>query len=181
LIRLGRISVLSWIFELGKAALILAVLGLFIHYFVATIFAVEGASMEPNFKDGEYLLVNRISYFIGKPKRGDVVVLRFPGREQEKYLKRIIGLPNETIKIENNQIVISGQKIKEDYLPSSIKTEPDMEKTLSEDEYFVLGDNRENSNDSRIWGTVPSNNLIGKVVFVLYPLSQWMFIPRVSY
>lgn len=176
-----KLSIFAWIFDLGKIALILAVLGLFIHYFVATIFIVDGASMEPNFKNGEFVLVNRFSYFIKEPKRGDVVVLKFPGREKEKYIKRIIGLPNETIKIEDGEIFINNKKLKEDYLSSYIKTEPDMEKILSGNEYFVLGDNRSNSNDSRVWGSCPKENLLGKAVFVLYPLSEWNFVPKIFY
>ncbi|MCX6806975.1 MAG: signal peptidase I [Candidatus Berkelbacteria bacterium] len=175
-------SLITWGYELGKAALILALLGLFLHYFIATIFVVDGASMAPNFKDNEVVMVNKISYFIKNPKRGDAVVLKFPGREQEKYIKRIIGLPDETIKIESGKVYINGQKlIEEDYLSSHLTTEPDMEKTLSENEYFIMGDNRSNSNDSRIWGTCPKENLIGKAVFVLYPLKEWNFVPKVSY
>jgi len=178
----GKLSTfLTWVFELGKGALILAVLGLFIHYFVATILIIDGTSMEPNFKDKEYILVSRLSYLLNKPQRGDVVGLRFPGREQEKYIKRIIALPNETIKISGGMVFINGQRLKEDYLNLGTETLPDLEKTLSNDEYFVMGDNRGRSNDSRIWGTAPGENLIGKAIFIIYPLSEWNFVPKVYY
>ena len=176
-----RASFLAWVFELGKGALILAVIGLFVHYFIATIFAVKGESMEPNFKDGEYLVVNRISYFIHAPNRGDVVALKFPGREQDKYIKRIIGLPNETVEIKSGTVYINGGKLKEDYLPYYTKTSPDMIKTLRSNEYFVLGDNRDNSNDSRFWGTCPRENLLGKAIFTLFPLSDWSAVPSPAY
>jgi signal peptidase I len=172
---------LSWVFELGRAAFLLAILGLFIHYFVATIFVVEGISMAPNFQDREYLVVDKISYLLKKPERGDVAVLKFPGRMEEKYIKRIIGLPNETIEIKDNQIFINGLKLTEEYLPPHVKTQPDMTVHLSENEYFVLGDNRENSNDSRFWGTLPKENLIGRAVFILYPFSNWSAVPKVNY
>lgn len=174
-------SFLTWTYELGKWALIFVVLGLFIHYFVATIFVVEGASMEPTLKDKEYLIINRFSYFFKKPQRGDVVVLMFPGREKERYIKRVIGLPNEKIKISNGEVYINDIKLKEEYLPPETKTLPDLERTLSSKEYFVMGDNRSNSNDSRIWGTCPKENIIGKAVFILYPFSEWKFIPTAFY
>lgn len=177
-----RLSSLAWVFELGKAAFLLALLGLFVHYFVATIFVVEGISMAPNLQDGEYLVVDKISYLLKKPERGDVAVLRFPGRLQEKYIKRIIGLPNETIEIKDSHIFINGLKLlTEEYLAPYLKTEPDMTVFLSKNEYFVLGDNRENSNDSRFWGTLPSENLIGRAVFILYPFSNWSAVPKVLY
>jgi len=179
--KLTRLSFIAWVFELGKAALVLAVIGLFVHSFIATIFVVEGASMEPNFKNGEYLIINRISYFLQNPKRGDVTVLKFPGRLQEKYIKRIVGLPNETLEIKDNAVYIDGKKIREDYLPSSVNTQPDMTIRLSKNEYFVMGDNRENSNDSRIWGICPKENLIGKAIFILYPLASWNTVPVPSY
>jgi signal peptidase I len=137
--------------------------------------------MAPNFQDREYLVIDKISYLLKKPERGDVAVLRFPGRLQEKYIKRIIGLPNETIEIKDSHIFINGSKIKEEYLPPYIRTQPDMTIHLSENEYFVLGDNRENSNDSRFWGTLPKENLIGRAVFILYPFSNWSAVPKVSY
>ena len=177
----GRWSILPWIYELGKVALVLVVLGLLVHYFVMTIFAIEGVSMEPTFEGGELVLVNRIIYRANEPKRGDVVLLRFPGREEEKYIKRIIGLPHEVVKIQNSEVYINDQKLKEDYLSPYQNTTPDMEKTLSDDEFFVMGDNRPNSNDSRIWGPCPKKNLIGKAIFILYPLSEWMPIGIADY
>lgn len=179
--RLEKLSFLGWAFELSKIALILVLFGVLIHLFLLTIFVVDGESMEPNFFDKEYLLIDRVSYYFRKPERGEVVILRFPGRPKEKYIKRIIGLPNEKIEIKNSEIFINNQKIKEDYLSLGTVTEPDLEKNLGENEYFVLGDNRENSSDSRIWGTCPRENIIGRAIFVLYPLSEWNLVPKVEY
>jgi len=175
------LTFLFWFFELGKYSLILALVVLLGHYFVITIFGVVGSSMEPSLYDGEWVLVNRLIYQIEKPKRGDIVGLKFPGRRQEKYVKRVIGLPGETIEIMDNEVFINGQKIKESYLAEETKTFPEMAKTLSDDEYFVMGDNRERSNDSRIWGTVSSSDIIGKVSFILYPLDRWSLVTRPSY
>ena len=174
-------SILSWAYDLGKVALILLVIGLFIHYFVMTIFALEGASMEPNFIDKEYVLVNRIAYLNKTPERGDAVLLKFPGREEQKYIKRVIGLPGEKIKISNGKVYINDTILKEEYLPYDINTEPDMEETLRNNEYFVLGDNRDNSNDSRIWGTCPKKNFIGRAIFIVYPFSQWSTVTPTNY
>jgi len=167
------LRLLNWLFELLKGALLILILGLFVHYFIFTIFIVDGSSMEPSFKDGQYLIVNRLAYLFEKPKRGDVVILRFPGREKEKYIKRVIGLPNETVEIKDGSVFINGEKLNETYLKFQTQTEPALTETLSENEYFLLGDNRANSNDSRIWGNCPKENIIGKPVFILYPLSDW--------
>ena len=173
--------ILSWAYELGKIAFSLLVLGLLLHYFVITIFALEGASMEPTLKDKEYVLVNRSAYLKTIPKRGDIVLLKFPGREQEKYIKRVIGLPGETIKIKDGAVYINNQLLREPYLSFYTLTRPEMEKTLGEDEFFVMGDNRDNSNDSRIWGSCPKKNLIGKAIFIVYPLSEWSPLLPVNY
>lgn len=179
--RLEKLSFLGWVFELGKIALILLVLGVFSYYFILTIFFVDGPSMEPNFHDNELILVDRLSLYLRNPKRGEVVILKFPGKPKDKYIKRVIGLPNETIEIKDSQILISGRQIFEEYLASFTLTRPNMKITLKDNEFFVLGDNRGNSNDSRIWGVLPKKNIVGKAVFILHPFSDWNFVPVPSY
>lgn len=163
----------SWIFTLAKGIIILGLVLVLLHFFVVTIFRVDGASMEPNSYDGEYILANRLVYYLGQAKRGEVVVLKFPGDpEHKKYIKRIIGLPGETLEIKNGHIYINGQPILEVYLPAQTLTWPETTLTLGVNEYYVVGDNRPNSNDSRIWGTCPEENIIGKAFFRLSPLNK---------
>lgn len=173
----------SWIFELGRYVLILGIILVLIHFFVATIFVTDGPSMEPNLHSGDYLLINRLSYLIGRqPQRGDIVALRFPGDpEHKKYIKRVIGLPGEIIKIESGNIYVDGQLLRETYIPVTIYTRPDLKQTIKNSEYFLIGDNRPNSNDSRIWGTASRDLLIGKAVFVLYPWKNFGLINKPEY
>lgn len=169
-------------YELIKGIIIFIIIIVLIHFFIATIFKVEGVSMEPNFHQDQYVVVDKISYIISKPQRGDVVILKFPGDpEKTKYIKRIIGLPGEKITILNNKIYINDQLLREVYLPIGRPTRPEMSQVLGQDEYFVVGDNRENSNDSRVWGTASKKYLIGKAIFYLYPWQYWGAIAKVYY
>jgi signal peptidase I len=167
-------------FELAKGVIALSILIFLVHYFIATIFVVEGQSMEPNFHTGEYIVVNRLSYLTIGPQRGDVVVLKFPGDpEKKKYIKRVIGLPGETLEIKNGKIYINSQLIQEDYLPADLNTQPMMKTIIQSKEYFLMGDNRLNSSDSRIWGTAPKNKLIGKAKIIFYP--HWAIVRQPNY
>ena len=175
---------LGRIFDLGKIVIILAMVIYLVHLFILSVFVVSGESMEPNFHDREYLMVNKIGYSIAQPQRGNVVVFKFPGELNEKYIKRIIGLPGETVEIKNDEVYVNNQKIIESYIPREIKTAPlasQTKWTLKDKEYFVLGDNRDNSNDSRVWGALPKENLIGKIIYSLYPPSSMEEILKPSY
>lgn len=172
----------SFFFELSKGIIIFIIVVTLIHFFIATVFKVEGASMQPNFKQDEYMLINELSYLTSNPQRGDVVVLRFPGDpDKTKYIKRIIGLPNEKVTIKDTKVYINDKELTEVYLAPGTPTLPSMETILGPDEYFVMGDNRQNSSDSRIWGPAPKKFLIGKAIFYLFPLSVWGYIPKVYY
>ncbi len=131
--------------------------------------------MEPNFYEREYLLVNKLNIILDQPKRGDVIVFKFPGELEEKYIKRIIGLPGETVEVKDEGIYIDGKKLMEGYLPKDLPTSQLSAQdkwTLKNGEFFVLGDNRLNSNDSRVWGTLPKEYLIGKISYIIFPFSQ---------
>jgi len=172
------------IFDLGKIVIILAMVIYLAYLFVASIFTVSGASMEPNFYEREYLLVNKLNTILDQPKRGDVVVFKFPGELEEKYIKRIIGLPGETVEVKNEEVYINGKKLIEGYLAKDLATSQlsaQNKWTLQNGEFFVLGDNRLNSNDSRVWGSLPKEYLIGKISYVVFPFSQIGTIESANY
>jgi len=125
-------------------------------------YRIENHSMEPNFYEGQFVLVNKLAYRLGQPERGDVLVFHNPGNTNEDYIKRIIGLPGDTVKISQGKVYVNGALLPEPYLPDYLYTEPELEKVVRADELFVVGDNRPNSNDSRFFGPVPHDNVIGK-------------------
>ena len=152
----------GWAYDFSKYAAVLLVVGLLFHYFLYSILVVRGVSMEPNFVDGDILIVDKVSYQIDDPKRGDVVAMFFPGETSKRFIKRVVGLPGESIRINNNRVFIDDRVLAETYLDPNVITLPNLEKTLNADEYFVLGDNRIASSDSRAWGSVPESYIIGK-------------------
>lgn len=176
----------SCLFEIARGIILVAVLVTLIHLFIATVFIVEGVSMEPNLHTSELVLVDRASYLFGEPARGDIVVLRFPGDpENRKYIKRLIGLPGETVDIQSGRVLINNQPLAEAYLPLERLTgEAIPGKThwvLGDDEFFLIGDNRNNSNDSRTWDAANRRFLIGKAVFILLPFADAGLIPKETY
>jgi len=170
-------SFLAFLWSTLKLVVIALIITLPIRYFVIQPFFVLGASMQPTFQNGDYLIINEISYRVGQPNRGDVIVFRYPYNPSEYYIKRVIGLPGETISIHDNQITIKndarpeGFALKETYLPPEM-TGGDIEKTLGPDEYFVLGDNREASSDSRSWGPLKREFITGKVWIRAFPFDH---------
>jgi len=136
---------------------------------------VLGESMEPNFEDGQRLIVNKIIYKFDDISRGDVVILRPPPHMDVEYIKRVIGLPGETVEIKNGFVYINGEPLSEPYIedpPTYIMKEIE----IPEDYYFVLGDNRNASNDSHYWGPLPRRNIIGQVWLSIWPPTDWGII-----
>ncbi len=136
--------------------------------------------MEPNFYDREYLIIDEISYRFKDPARGDVIVFRFPQDPSQFFIKRIIGLPNETVEIKNGKVIVYNKKFPQgaqlneaDYLPLGTYTVSDIKIDLGENEYFVLGDNRDESLDSRVFGALPRKLIIGKTWVRVFPFSEW--------
>ncbi|PIZ56605.1 signal peptidase I [bacterium (Candidatus Torokbacteria) CG_4_10_14_0_2_um_filter_35_8] len=158
-----------------------------IRYFVLQPFMVQGSSMEPSFHNGEYLLVNEIEYRFYEPARGDVIILRYPRDPSQYYIKRIIGLPNEKIQLVNEQIIIyneefpAGIELDEPYLPDNIDTPGKIDVTLGKDEYFVMGDNRSFSSDSRDWGNVKKDLIIGKTWIRCFPFKNFTIFSTPEY
>jgi len=153
--------------------IIVAVASIFIIYgFIAQPFLVQGASMEPNFSNGDYLLVDEITYKFKSPARGEVIVFRNPRNEAEFYIKRVIGLPGEKVDIKSNKVFINDVELKEEYLPEGLKFNGDSSFDLNSDEYFVMGDNRPQSYDSRSWGPLKQDEIIGAARLRFLPLTK---------
>ncbi|MFT5195755.1 MAG: signal peptidase I [Cellvibrionaceae bacterium] len=151
----------------------------FVIWFVKTAsqnFRIEGASMQPTLQEGEYLIVNRLSYFLDEPERGDIIVLHFPNDRSRDFIKRIIGLPGDTIAISNGEVRVNDILIEEPYIKD---TSPNNQTWLvTEDHYFVMGDNRRNSSDSRSWSFLPEDDIIGQAWVVYWPPKDWQFVPH---
>jgi signal peptidase I len=128
---------------------------------------VDGSSMEPTLHSGEFVIVNKISYKLNSPARGDIVVFHFPRDPEQEYIKRVIGLPGDEVSISEGNVFVNGQLLDEPYITS--KPSYPGKWTVPDDHLFVLGDNRNNSSDSHNWGTVPMEYVIGKAVFVYWP------------
>lgn len=176
----------SVVWEFLKVFIIAAIIVLPIRYFIFQPFIVKGESMLPNFQSGDYLIVDEVSYRIGNPRRGDVVVLKYPLDTNQRFIKRIIGLPGETIRIKNGEIIVSKDSAnlvlkEEKYLSNLEITEGNLQLTLSDDEYFVLGDNRDFSYDSRRWGVLPGKDIIGRVILRVFPIANMSYISEPAY
>lgn len=162
---------------------------LFAYLLVFQPHKIDGRSMEPNFHDKEYLLTNKVPFVILKknPNRGDVVVFKAPEDRTKEFIKRVIGLPGEKVAIHDGQIYINDKLLVEGYLPTGLKTEGaydlqnEQEVVVPAGEFFVLGDNRANSSDSRYWGFIPYKDILGKAWFRYWPLSRMGVIQKYNY
>lgn len=164
-----------------------------IYLFLVQPHQVNGNSMWPNFLDGEYLLTDKFSYRLGEPQRGDVIIFeappgaRCPQELHCDFVKRIIGLPGETLTLTQGVISINEKPLPESYLPKDFKTTSisssgsPLRLTLGGDEYFVLGDNREHSSDSRAWGSVPRENIVGRAWLRYWPPQRIGFVAEAAY
>jgi signal peptidase I len=139
---------------------------------------VDGDSMVPTLVSGEYVIVSRISYRLGPPQRGDIIVFHFPGNPQEEYIKRVIGLPGDDVRVTNGQLYVNGQLVNESYI--GVKMDYMGNWHVPAGQLFVLGDNRNNSSDSHEWGTVPMDYVVGKAILVYWPPLDWGLVGHVS-
>lgn len=165
------------VWETGEVVIIALATVFIIRTFIAQPFLVSGASMETTFHDGNYLLIDEVTYYFREPVRGEVVVFKYPGDEDEYFIKRIIGLPGETLTIADSAITISRPgkddiTLNEPYIKEVMRTFGERRVTLGEDEYFVMGDNRANSFDSRNWGALHEREIVGIARLRLFPFSQ---------
>lgn len=155
--------------------LLLTLLMLLVIRFAVQNYQVQGVSMEPSLHNQEYILVDKVSYLFQHPSRGDVIVFRYPVDPSENFVKRIIAVPGDTISVVGEQVTVDGVVLNEPYINSSDRINPFpsfKNRILANNEYFVMGDNRGNSSDSRDWGAVPSQNIIGKATLIFWPLGE---------
>lgn len=135
---------------------------------------VDGLSMNPTLQHGEYVLVSRLAYKTGMPERGDIIVFSFPMDERQDLIKRVIGLPGETISIHNGEVLVNGAKLAEPYIAQAPVYSGEW--TVPAGQLFVLGDNRNDSKDSHQWGLLPVENVIGKALLIYWPPPDWKLI-----
>jgi signal peptidase I len=162
-----------------KAFDMILVIGLILRIFIIQPFIVEGPSMDNNFADQEVILVDKLSYRLRQPSRGEVVIFVAPTNNKDDYIKRIIGLPGETVTIANGKVYVNNKQINEAFVSVEGKTPENatrIDKKVGIDEYFVMGDNRPHSSDSREWGTVPRKNLVGRAIVAVYPFDMFGLI-----
>lgn len=171
-------NIKTYLLELIEVVVIALLIVMPIRMYLITPFFVRGQSMEPNFDDGDYLIIDKLSYRISKPQRGDIIVFRPPLDPKSFYIKRVIGLPNETVSVQDGIVTVfnsdnvKGFVLKEKYLDNHPNTPGNVTIKLKQGEYFVLGDNREASYDSREWGSLDLEGVVGKVWVRLAPITR---------
>lgn len=176
-------SIWDFITEMVKFTILSLVIVAPIRIFIAQPFLVSGGSMDPTFADGEYLIIDEFSYYFKNPERGEVIVFRYPNNPSKYFIKRIIGLPGETVIVKNAQVTIKnnenpdGIKLEEDYVKNIDTQNKDVDTKLGNNEYFVMGDNRPQSSDSRDWGPVADKFITGHVVLRLLPVARASVLP----
>jgi signal peptidase I len=169
--------------EIIKFTIFTLLIVLPIRIFIAQPFIVSGASMDPTFETGEYLIVDQLSYHFGNPERGQVVIFKYPKDETKYFIKRVIGLPGETVVLDGTSVTIKnkdyplGFKLTEPYINLRNQKEEEMQITLKEGQYFVMGDNRRQSSDSRAWGTLDRNLIVGTPFMRLFPFNRISVLP----
>ena len=166
------------VLEIVEITLVAIAAVFLIRSFLVQPFLVSGSSMVPSFSNGDYLLIDEITYRFRLPERGEVVVFRYPNNESTYFIKRIIGMPGERVEIKINRVMIfnndnpQGFALTENYLPRAVTTSGNMEFRLKSNEYLMLGDNRSYSFDSRSWGPLSINDIVGLVRFRLWPVNS---------
>ncbi len=177
---LSRARKSSFLYEFVETLLFTLLIYALIRTFLVENYRVVGHSMEPTLEDNQYLVVSKLDYRLHKPQRGDIVVFRDPHDGQRKLIKRIIGLPGEILEIRNGQVFVNSQRLAEPYI-----TEPDHYSLppipIPGDSYYVLGDNRRNSSDSRNWGALPNTEIVGKAWLSYWPPRLWGLIHHEAY
>lgn len=171
--------------EIVRFALIALIIVLPVRWFVAQPFIVSGASMEDTFHNNEYLVIDRISYRFNEPERGDVIIFRYPNDPSKFFIKRIIALPNETINLNGTTVEIQNAEQSEGFVLNESYAQlgsgsRSQSVTLGEGEYFVMGDNRDHSSDSRVWGVLSRDEIVGRAFLRLLPPQKMDLFPGID-
>jgi len=180
-------EIVYFLLETAQSFVLALVIFIAAYYLLGRPHIISGSSMDPSFADTEFIITQKVSYYLHQPQRGDVVVFKWPPNPNYEYIKRIIALPGETIRIEGGGVFINSQKLNEPYLDPRTYTAGNMAFEAGKDykippnQYLVMGDNRQKSSDSREWGLVPRKNFIGKVFFRYWPLTHIGFIKHYSF
>ncbi len=173
----------GFVIEIFRFAVLALLIVVPFRMFIAQPFIVSGASMSPTFETGQYLIVDQLTYHLEQPQRGDVVIFRYPEDPSKFFIKRLIGLPGETVEIQGQKVSIRNAKtgtsttLTEPYLHDFNTRDDYLTVTLGPDEYFVMGDNRGASSDSRVWGAVPKKLLVGRALIRLLPFDKISVFP----
>lgn len=179
------VGVLVGIFDFVKTVVTIVVLAIVIRVFVIQPYIVEGQSMEQSFQNNDYLITEKISFRFREPQRGEVIIFHPPDNPSVNYIKRIVGLPEDKIEVKDGSVYVNDKKIYETYLKSNEETlspkDNDYVYMLKEDEYFVFGDNRNHSRDSREIGAIPEENIVSRVWFRLLPINNLKAFAAVDY
>lgn len=171
-------SILAGILEIAQVVVVSLIIVFLVRSYLIQPFLVKGASMEPNFQDGNYLIIDEITYRFRQPERGEIIVFKYPHDPKQYFIKRVVGLPNEKIEIKNQQVIVfgkdfpQGKVLDESYIPKENITKGDETIQLGPKDYFVLGDNRLFSSDSRYWGAVSSDLIVGRVWLRAWPINE---------
>src|SRR5580698_4149333 len=168
-------SLLGAVTHWARDLMISVVLAIFVILFIYQPVKVEGTSMMPTLDDQERIFINKFVYrfHFGNIDRGNTVVFWFPGDPSKSYIKRVIGMPGDRVEVDQGTVIVNGQRLVESYVPPEFRDQSSMpERVVPREEFFVLGDHRSSSNDSRAWGMVPRRYIYGKAVFIYWPLDK---------
>ena len=166
--------------EMVETILLTLLIYILIRTFLIENYRVVGHSMDPTLADQQFLVVNKLDYRLREPRRGDIIVFFDPRNGDRKLIKRIIGLPGETIEVHGGQVIVDGQALDEPYIQNQGRYS-EMPTLVPEGQYYVLGDNRSNSSDSHNWGTLPEDKIVGRAWFSYWPPDMWGAIAHAEY
>ncbi len=183
---------LRFMYEIIKTVVVVLVVALIIRYFLVQPFIVDGSSMEPTFHNHEYLIVEKVNYTVHTPARGDIIVFKYPLNPSLNYVKRVIGVPGDRVTIGDGKVTVynnsypNGLQLREPYLQEDQITkvngeEKDRTWVVDDNRYFVMGDNRDHSDDSRSWGLVPKENIVGRAWMTIYPVYDFGTVEHATY